>query len=137
MVANAYRPFTVSGRVDNDSYAYCTTIAGALLLLLLLTSLFLSFIGPRTHDGELGRWLVSAFIEKDTGRRILVNRGWLPSTDKPPAVEGEVALVGRPRGDGARNSFTPENKPETRTFFRYNKRQHSNWGFRLSTDHLC
>lgn len=70
------------------------------------------------NDGELGRWLISVLVEQGTGRRVLLNRGWLPSTTAPPPVTGDIAVTGRVRGDGARNMFTPENKPQTGQFFR-------------------
>ena len=81
-------------------------------------NLFRSFVAPRMYDGELGKWLVSAFEENGTGRRILLNRGWLPHADQAPVVEGEVTITGRVRCDGARNSFTPANDVAKGSFFR-------------------
>eukprot|EP00039_Didymoeca_costata_P007982 m.106770 g.106770 ORF g.106770 m.106770 type:complete len:288 (-) comp13901_c0_seq3:258-1121(-) len=83
---------------------------------------------PRTKmreafDGNAsdpGSQVITPFIRKDTGERILVNRGWIPDEYKDPAsrqegqLEGDItltAIVHNP-ASGKPNTFVPDNNPE-------------------------
>lgn len=59
-------------------------------------------------------------------QRILVNRGWVPSTLIKPEkreqgqIEDEIELIGVVRLQEERGTFVPENKPHIRVFhYRY------------------
>ncbi|XP_033732679.1 surfeit locus protein 1-like isoform X2 [Pecten maximus] len=71
------------------------------------------YIGPRrflktmkrdarifTPSEKLGMLVITPFTIKDTGQRILINRGWIPVTQQDPnsrlkgQIKGEVKLVG-------------------------------------------
>ena len=67
-----------------------------------------------SSDGEVGAHLLTPLV-LDDGRAVLVDRGWLPERDLPPAVprslepEGPRTLDGilRWRGDSGPRLFTP------------------------------
>ncbi|MFO1069334.1 MAG: SURF1 family protein [Geminicoccaceae bacterium] len=83
-------------------------------------------IGTAAWQGELGARLVTPLVLAD-GRTILVERGWLPYGQLPPAVpaelepQGEVRLEGklRDRRQDHAGLFTPANAPAARHWYWY------------------
>jgi surfeit locus 1 family protein len=85
------------------------------------------------HDKELhmaGRYvrgvlgyLVLTPLEMADGRKLLVNRGFVPAHLKEPDSRpeslppGQVRVVGLVRKDNNRNYFTPDNAPEKNIWF--------------------
>ncbi|KAF8711975.1 hypothetical protein RHS03_01609, partial [Rhizoctonia solani] len=92
-------------------------------------------LGPRTRDNVLGYHIISPLIRGDGASSILVNRGFVSRdtleqgkqimqgvrSDIPKtaalvadaAKQGKVQVVGMLTSAAKRNSFTPDNKPET------------------------
>ena len=100
-----YRPVTATGRYRHDA---------ALSM------------GTAAWQGEVGARLITP-LELTDGRTLLVERGWLPTGQLPPAVpavlqpQGEVRLEGklRDRRDDRAGLFTPDNRPAERRWFWY------------------
>ncbi|XP_053623784.1 surfeit locus protein 1 [Plodia interpunctella] len=85
---------------------------------------------PKKNQG----WLViTPFKLEDTGRVILVNRGWVPqryrSKEKRQAslVSGPVELVGVVRLTEKRAPFMPKNKPESGSWYSRDLEQMSDY----------
>lgn len=80
-------------------------------------------IGPRVRDGIDG-YLVVTPLEREGGCKILVNRGWI-SKEKRNSTQrqqygrpvGEISVQGLLREPAQRNLFTPDNKPESGTWY--------------------
>ncbi|KAJ7225268.1 SURF1 family-domain-containing protein [Mycena pura] len=71
-------------------------------------------VGPRTRDGVHGANVLTPLIRED-GSTIIVDRGFI-SKDfdllSIPREDDETQFLGMLRASEARNSFTPNNKPE-------------------------
>jgi len=76
------------------------------------------YLGSRTYRGQVGYHVVTPMILID-GRRVLVDRGWVPPARKAPAtrrdglVAGVVVVEGLVRRGGWRGSamFRPDRQP--------------------------
>lgn len=79
-------------------------------------------VTPRWFKGQLGYFVVSPFIECD-GRKLLINRGWVPADRKDPATRPETAVSGAAtihgiiRVSNERNWMTPPNDPKRNLWF--------------------
>ncbi|RPA73043.1 SURF1-domain-containing protein [Ascobolus immersus RN42] len=80
-------------------------------------------IGPRTYEGENGYQVITP-LERPNGSKILVNRGWIAKDMKDQKKRGINALPrglvtveGLLRKPWKKNSFTPDNRPETGEFY--------------------
>ncbi|KAI9668331.1 MAG: surf-like protein [Trizodia sp. TS-e1964] len=80
-------------------------------------------IGPRTHNGTNGYLVITPLERNGDGTTVLVNRGWIPKTlerqaDRPAGLPlGEVRVQGLLRTPWIKNIFTPDNHPETGSFY--------------------
>jgi surfeit locus 1 family protein len=80
-------------------------------------------IGPRARRGAPG-WHVVTPLRLDSGRIVLVDRGWVPADRKDPAgrragqIAGPVTVVGVVRHPGQSGWFAPENEPAKGQWFR-------------------
>ncbi|KAL1117464.1 hypothetical protein AAG570_004789 [Ranatra chinensis] len=76
-----------------------------------------------TSSGASGYHVVTPFVLENTSERILVNRGWVPFSQKNPKtrlkgqVEGTVELLGVVRHTEPRAPFLPLNKPDVGVWF--------------------
>ena len=97
-----YLPVTVTGRFDHGAEQYFYT----------------------THEGAVG-WNVYTPLTLESGRVVLVNRGFVPDAFRDPAtrasglVEGTVDVTGLARNPltAKPNAFVPDNEPAERTYF--------------------
>ncbi|KNC51668.1 SurF1 family protein [Thecamonas trahens ATCC 50062] len=77
---------------------------------------------PKLWDGEPGAHVLTPLV-RDDGSRVLVNRGFVPRELMPQdsrrdsLVDGRVAVAGILRATERPNSFTPDNKPESGTWY--------------------
>ena len=74
-------------------------------------------LGPKTHENVQGYHVITPLMRFDGGSTVLVNRGFVSSEalKKPDVLSretGPVQLVGLLRTSQARNTFTPDNRPE-------------------------
>ncbi len=75
-----------------------------------------------TSHGQLGYQIITPLIE-DSGRYILVNRGWVPDTMRDPAlrpegqVEGPVTIRGLARPGWGQGAFVPDNAVDANFWF--------------------
>ena len=80
-------------------------------------------VGPRARRGVPG-WHVVTPLRLDSGRAVLVDRGWVPENRKDPAsraagqVAGLVTVEGVVRRPVPPGRFTPENAPSQEQWFR-------------------
>lgn len=91
-----------------------------------LTGSFLNghelFLAARSLRGNPGWHLITPFAVSG-GPTILVNRGWLPLSHKPPEtrpdsqIPGATKIVGILRLPPGKNAFTPDNKPDEGGWF--------------------
>ncbi|QLG73626.1 hypothetical protein HG535_0F01370 [Zygotorulaspora mrakii] len=56
------------------------------------------FVGPRVRNGVKGYILFTPFIRKDTGEKLLIERGWV-SEDKAVPTSRSLQHLSLPRGD--------------------------------------
>jgi surfeit locus 1 family protein len=102
-----YRPVSLSGRFDHAHEARVYT---------LLSEPKGRFKGP-------GYLILTPLVLADGSGTVVVNRGFVPEDRADPAtraegqVEGKVSVTGLLRGPEAKNSFTPEDKPDAGLFF--------------------
>ncbi len=77
---------------------------------------------PRYYRDQFGYWIIAPFTLTD-GRTMLVNRGWVPRTQKlletrpETGVKGKATLTGLLRVGAERNYLTPPNQPEKNLWF--------------------
>jgi surfeit locus 1 family protein len=70
-------------------------------------------LGPRSHRRQSGYHVITPF-RLDDGRLMLINRGWVPSAARDPAVRtdgqvgGQLKLEGVLRADFKRGTWTPD-----------------------------
>ncbi len=82
-------------------------------------------IAARYYKSRLGYSVITPFrIDEgaDAGKLVLVNRGWIPATEKDGAardagLEGTHTITARIRISNERNRFTPANQPERNIWF--------------------
>ena len=80
-------------------------------------------IGPRIQNGENGYLVITPLERESSGSTILVNRGWIPKKmanqqDRPDGLpQGEVTVSGLMRKPFKKNMFTPDNRPESGSFY--------------------
>ncbi len=83
-------------------------------------------IAARYYKSKLGYSVLTPFIVDegpDTGKIILVNRGWIPAALKDDKAsyatitDEKITIKGRIRLSNERNTFTPENQPEKNMWF--------------------
>ena len=83
------------------------------------------FLGPRNHNGEYGVHLIVPFKISETGKYILVNRGWIPSEKKEVKkresglVKGETELEGFIRKKPVQARFIHDNQNSLKDNFWY------------------
>ncbi len=76
------------------------------------------FIGPRTHDGNVGFHAILPFRFVD-GSAIFVNLGWIEDKDNlRPVYRRLVRLQGHVKDGRGVSRFVPQNTPETDNWFR-------------------
>jgi surfeit locus 1 family protein len=78
-------------------------------------------VGPRSYRQESGFHLIQP-LRTDTGRIVLVDRGWVPHAAKervqqPDPPPGRVTVEGLLRVPGGRGWLTPDNDPERGHWF--------------------
>ncbi|MPY71760.1 MAG: SURF1 family protein [Alphaproteobacteria bacterium] len=76
-------------------------------------------VGPQSWKRESGYHLLAP-LRSESGRIVMVNRGWIPhamKTAPPPAPSGAVVVEGLLRGPGPRGWLTPENDPAKGDWF--------------------
>ncbi|XP_060069765.1 surfeit locus protein 1-like [Ylistrum balloti] len=109
-----YRPIQVIGEFDHRMERYiqprrCVTSQKGSGVLLF------------SKAENIGMFVVTPFTIKETGQRILVNRGWIPTDKKDPEsrlegqVTGEVKIVGHVQHTEQESfaSYTQRNDPKT------------------------
>ena len=75
-----------------------------------------------TLKGRVGYQIITP-LQEESGRYILVNRGWVPDTNRDPAtraegqVEGEVIVRGLARPGWTQGNFVPDNAPAANFWF--------------------
>lgn len=83
-------------------------------------------IAARYYKSKLGYSVLTPFIVDegpDTGKIVLVNRGWIPAALKDEKssyatiTDEKITIKGRIRLSNERNPFTPENQPEKNIWF--------------------
>ncbi|MBV6632992.1 MAG: SURF1 family protein [Alphaproteobacteria bacterium] len=79
------------------------------------------FVPAKTHDRELGEWLLQVMSLED-GRSVLVNRGWVPlcwreDTCREPDPSSEQTVEGILRLGFQRGPLVPENEPDEARWF--------------------
>lgn len=83
-------------------------------------------IAARYFNSKLGYSILTPFIideGPDTGKIVLVNRGWIPAALKDDAsarkaiTDEKITIRGRIRLSNERNRFTPQNQPERNVWF--------------------
>lgn len=76
-------------------------------------------VGPKSYEGESGFFVLTPLL-LDSGKRVMVNRGWVPrdGEESIKRPEGEVELTGvvRKAEDFGRAWFVPENRPAEKVF---------------------
>ncbi len=93
--AQRYQPVTLTGEIGGDTLAVLVSV----------------------KQRGAGWRLISAFQTED-GRRILVDRGFVPVDRKDlPLQIGSVSIDGNLHWPDDRNSSTPDNDPATNTWF--------------------
>lgn len=87
------------------------------------------YVLPRTYQGRNGAHIITPFELSETGAKLLVNRGWVPSRSTKTAVTcepyaeplGTVTLTGLLRRSDALSTmgtmFVPNNEPERRRWY--------------------
>jgi surfeit locus 1 family protein len=80
-------------------------------------------VGPRICDGE-NEFQVVTPLERPSGDKILVNRGWISkkmkdhkNRDRDALPTGEVAVEGLLRSPWKTNMFSPDNRPDIGEFY--------------------
>lgn len=79
-------------------------------------------VGPRTREGVAGMHVVTPFT-LDNGQRLLVNRGFVPTSSADPRkrpegqVEGKLTIYGLPRKSERPNRWVPDNEPDRGLWF--------------------
>eukprot|EP00002_Diphylleia_rotans_P014537 TRINITY_DN2834_c0_g1_i4.p1 TRINITY_DN2834_c0_g1~~TRINITY_DN2834_c0_g1_i4.p1 ORF type:complete len:259 (+),score=52.44 TRINITY_DN2834_c0_g1_i4:45-821(+) len=79
-------------------------------------------VGPRAHKGKNGFHLITPMDLID-GRRVLVNRGWIPAAMKDPALRAETHTQGSQELEGLLRTgetgsyFTPPSDLSKRIFY--------------------
>jgi surfeit locus 1 family protein len=80
------------------------------------------FLAARSLNGNVGYQVVTPFV-LDSGRAILVNRGWIPNDNKAPAsraageLQGTVTVEGLLRGSQPQSWLVPDNEPQNNVWF--------------------
>jgi surfeit locus 1 family protein len=80
------------------------------------------YLGARSMNGNLGFHVMTPLRLAD-GSHLLVNRGWIPSSLKTPALRaagqltGEVTVRGYLRGDQKQAWFTRDNNPAVNMWY--------------------
>lgn len=113
-----YRPIVVTGQFDHNKEMY---IGPRSNLLASSSDESNSGGGIISSASTLGYLVVTPFILKEDGRRILINRGWVPKshlnpeTRKGGQVSGEIQVVGYLRQNEPRADFFAPKTLENRT----------------------
>ncbi|KAJ7631161.1 SURF1 family-domain-containing protein [Roridomyces roridus] len=72
-------------------------------------------VGPRTREGVHGNNVVTPLVRQD-GTTVIVDRGFISNEfnlDSIPQDNGPVEFLGMLRTTQERNTFTPDNKPDS------------------------
>ncbi|AGO10018.1 AaceriAAR028Wp [[Ashbya] aceris (nom. inval.)] len=77
------------------------------------------FVGPRVRNGIKGYLLFTPFVRKDTGERLLIERGWV-SEDRVLPTERGLQHLSVPRGDNV-EVVCLVRKPLTKGRFQWDK----------------
>ncbi|KAJ8522036.1 hypothetical protein ONZ45_g1357 [Pleurotus djamor] len=131
-------PLTLPKRIKYETKSFDTSLAGIHLpLSLSVLPEFLwrkvkvsgrwdhahtMILSPRVREGVHGVHVVCPLVRSD-GTTVLVDRGFVSNAhiDEFRALsrqeEGEVEILGMLRDSQPRNSFTPDNKPDTGEWF--------------------
>ncbi|XP_075229461.1 surfeit locus protein 1 isoform X1 [Lycorma delicatula] len=113
-----YRKVKVEGKFDHSNELYL----GPRMLLSGGESVAKSGLLSVGAKKNVGHHVVTPFILSDSGKRILVNRGWVPTAmlnankRLEGQIEDEVELVGIVRLHEERSTFMPSNQPQIRVY---------------------